>query len=159
MCARSRLTAKASQARLRRGGITTMGSILDPARRRRSIAVIAPLALALAGSAQAQVRIVRGPTPIPSGDARSAGDLTVINEKLAFAIAVQSPAPYGVPRGALVDLAPVVDGQIGRDRVVFADFIPNNWSAWPSTYQRVTVVKDTPDEAVIQSERDWGAAK
>src|SRR6202020_1884237 len=96
-----------------------------------------------------------GPTPIPGGDARAAGDLTVVNEKLAFALAVQSPAPYGVPRGALVDLAPVAGGQIGRDRVVFADFIPNNWSAWPSTYQRVTVLKASADEAVIQSERDW----
>ena len=33
---------------------------------------------------------------------------------------VQSAVPYGVPRGALIDLAPVVAGKIGRDRVVFA---------------------------------------
>ena len=112
-----------------------------------------------AGSADAAVRILHGPTPIPGGDAKAAGDLTVVNEKLAFSLAVQSSAPYGVPRGALVDLAPVADGKILRDRVVFADFIPNNWSAWPNTYQRVTVVKDAPDEAVIRAERDWGAAK
>ena len=93
----------------------------------------------------AAVRIIHGPTPIPSGDARLPGDLTVTNEKLAFALAVQSPAPYGVPRGAIVDLAPVADGKIQRDKVVFADFIPNNWSAWPNTYQRVEVVKDTPE--------------
>ena len=92
----------------------------------------------------AKVSIVHGPTPIPSGDARSGGDLTVVNEKLALALAVQSPPPYGVPRGALVDLAPVADGQIGHDRVVFADFIPNNWSAWPNTYHRVEVVKESP---------------
>jgi hypothetical protein len=107
----------------------------------------------------AKVSILRGPTPIPAGAARSAGDITVVNEKLAFALAIQSPAPYGVPRGALVDLAPVVDGHIGRNRVVFADFIPNNWSAWPNTYQHVTVLKDAPDEAVIEADRDWGAAK
>jgi hypothetical protein len=107
----------------------------------------------------AAVRIIRGATPIPGGDARSAGDITVVNEKLAFALAVQSPAPYGVPRGALVDLAPVKDGVIGRDRVVFADFIPNNWSAWPNTYQHVEVLKDAPDEALIRTERDWGTAK
>jgi Carboxypeptidase regulatory-like domain len=105
----------------------------------------------------AAVRVIRGPTPIPSGDARSAGDLTIMNEKLAFALAVQSPAPYGVPRGALVDIAPVVDGNIQRDKVVFADFIPNNWSAWPNTYQHVEVVKDTPEEAVVKTVRDWGA--
>ncbi|HEY2661189.1 MAG TPA: CehA/McbA family metallohydrolase [Caulobacteraceae bacterium] len=105
------------------------------------------------------MRIVHGPTPIPGGDARSAGDITVVNEKLAFGLAVQSPAPYGVPRAALVDLAPVSGGKILRDRVVFADFIPNNWSAWPNTYQHVTVVKDTPNEASVRAERDWGAVK
>jgi len=107
----------------------------------------------------AEVRIIHGPTPIPGGDARAGGDLTVVNDKLAFGLAIESPAPYGVPRGALVDLAPVVEGRVGRDRVVFADFIPNNWSAWPNTYHHVTIVKDTPDEAVIQTDRDWGAAK
>lgn len=112
-----------------------------------------------AGPADAAVRILHGPTPIPGGDAKAAGDLTVVNEKLAFSLAVQSSAPYGVPRGALVDLAPVEGGKILRDRVVFADFIPNNWSAWPNTYQHVSVVKDAPDEAVIRAERDWGAAK
>lgn len=105
------------------------------------------------------MHILHGPTPIVGGDARAAGDLTVINEKLAFSLAVQSSAPYGVPRGALIDLAPVVAGKAGRDRVVFADFIPNNWSAWPNTYQHLTVIEDTPAEAVIRTERDWGAAK
>src|SRR5580704_3161594 len=114
-------------------------------------------AAALSGKAQAAVRVIRGPTPIPSGDARLPGDLTIMNEKLAFALAVQSPAPYGVPRGALVDLAPIVDGKIQRDKVVFADFIPNNWSAWPNTYQHVDVVKDTPDLAEVRAVRDWGA--
>jgi hypothetical protein len=106
--------------------------------------------------AQAQVRIIHGPTPIPGGDAHASGDLTVINDHLAFALAVQSPPPYGVPRGAMVDLAPVADGKIGHDRVVFADFIPNAWSAWPNRHQQVTVVKDTPEEAVIEGTRDWG---
>jgi hypothetical protein len=113
-------------------------------------ALLAPM------SAEAAVRIVHGPTPIPGGDARASDDLTVMNEKLAFALAIDSAPPYGVPRGALVDFAPVADGKIGRDRVVFADFIPNNWSAWPNTYHRVAVVKDSPQEAVIRTERDWG---
>ena len=66
------------------------------------------------------------------GDAKARGDITVYNDKLAFALAVQSPVPYGVPRGALIDLAPVVGGKIGRDCVAFADFIPNNWSSYCS---------------------------
>jgi hypothetical protein len=124
----------------------------------RTVVLCACLCL-WAAPAAAQVRIIHGATPIPGGDARSAGDLTVVNDKLAFGLAIQSSAPYGVPRGALVDLAPVADGHIGRDRVVFADFIPNNWSAWPNTYQHVTVLKDTPAEAVIEADRDWGAVK
>jgi hypothetical protein len=111
------------------------------------------------GGARAQVRVQVGPTPIPNSDARAAGDITVVNEKLAFALAVQSPAPYGVPRGALVAIAPVTRGMIGRNRVVFADFIPNNWSAWPNTYQHVEIVERGPDEVRIRTVRDFGKVK
>ena len=107
-------------------------------------------------AAPAAVEVRVGPTPIVKGDARAVGDITVINEKLAFALAVQSAAPYGVPRGALVDLAPVSDGRIGRDRVVFADFIPDHWSAWQNTYQHVDILERGPQRAVIRTVRDWG---
>ena len=101
---------------------------------RVSLTLLASL-VALAGltRAPASVRVLLGPTPIPRGNARAAGDMTIVNEKLAFALAVESAVPYGVPRGALVAVAPVRHGQIQRNRVVFADFIPNNWSAWPNT--------------------------
>src|SRR3984893_11165385 len=91
---------------------------------------------ALAG-AHAAVQVLTGPTPIPDGDARAAADLTVVNEKLAFALAVESAVPFGVPRGAIVDVAPVSRGRIGRDRIAFADLIPDNGAAWPNTYQHV----------------------
>jgi len=113
-------------------------------------------ALTALAFAHAAVRVLAGPTPIPDGDARAAGDLTVINEKLAFALAVESPVPFGVPRGAIVDVAPVSHGQIGRDRVAFADFIPNNWSAWPNTYQHVEVLERGPQQVRIRAVRDWG---
>ena len=106
---------------------------------------------------RAAVTVVVGPTTIVAGDARAERDITVSNEKLAFALAVQSPAPYGVPRGALIDLAPVSGGRVGHDRVVFADFIPNDWSAWPNTYQKIEVVKRGPEQAVVRTVRDWGA--
>ena len=96
------------------------------------------LAAAVVVLVHGAAQVITGPTPIIDGEA-SAGDITVSNENLAFALAVESSAPYGVPRGAIVDVAPVVDGKPGRDRVVFADFIPNNWSAWSSTYQKVDV--------------------
>jgi len=110
----------------------------------------------LAMSAHAAVQVIVGPTPIQGGEAQSAGDITVVNEKLAFALAVTSPVPYGVPRGAIIDVAPVTLGKIGRDRVVFADFIPNNWSAWPNTFQHVEILERGPDRAVVRVVRDWG---
>ena len=118
-------------------------------------ALLAGLAFTTSAS-EAAVQVLTGPTPIVNGNAKARGDITVTNEKLAFALAVESPVPYGVPRGAIVDVAPVRDGQIGQDHVVFADFIPNNWSAWPNTYHRVTVLERGPDRAVIQAVRDWG---
>jgi len=114
-------------------------------------------ALIQAGPLRAAVRVVVGPTPIVGGEAKAARDITVINDKLAFALAVETPPPYGVPRGAIVDVAPVRAGRIGHDRVVFADFIPNAWSAWPNTYQRVRILERGPDEAVIRTRRDWGS--
>src|SRR5450830_1645359 len=106
--------------------------------------------------ASAAVRIITGPTPIADGDAKARGDITVVNQKLAFALAIESPVPYGVPRGALVDIAAVSKGKIGRDRAVFADFIPNNWSAWPNTYQKIDIVERGPQQVVIRTVRDWG---
>ncbi|MBV8146220.1 MAG: CehA/McbA family metallohydrolase, partial [Gammaproteobacteria bacterium] len=106
--------------------------------------------------AAAAVRVIIGPTAIPRSNALAAGDITVVNERLAFALAVESAAPYGVPRGALVALAPVRAGQIARNRVVFADFIPNNWSAWPNTYHHLEILERGPDVARIRTVRDWG---
>ncbi len=118
-----------------------------------SILLAAPT---LPAAARAAVRVIEGPTPIRDGEAKSAGDITVVNEKLAFALAIGSPVPYGVPRGAIVDVAPVTNGDIGRDCVVFADFIPDNWSAWPNTYQHIQVLERGPARVVVRTERDWG---
>ncbi len=117
----------------------------------------AAVVLFLAMPAAARVRIVVGPTPIPGGQARSAGDITLVNEKLAAAIAVTTAPPWAIPRGALIDAAPVTNGVIGRDRIAFADVLPDSWSAWPNTYQHVTIVTDTPDLAVVKAVRDWNA--
>ena len=114
------------------------------------------IAAATPASVIAAVQVIVGPTPIKDGEAKSAGDITVVNEKLAFALAVGSPVPYGVPRGAIVDVAPVVDGKIGRDCVVFADFIPNNWSAWPNTFQHIDILQRGPERVVVRTLRDFG---
>ena len=116
-------------------------------------------ALALLPSARAAVRVIEGPTPIPDGTATSRGDITVVNERLAFALAVKSPPPYGIPRGALVDVAPVRAGVIGHNCTVFADFIPNNWSAWPNTYQHVEILERGPGKVRVRAVRDFGTAQ
>jgi hypothetical protein len=108
------------------------------------------------GPAHAVVQVLVGPTPIPDGEAVAAGDITVMNQRLAFALAVESPVPYGVPRGAIIDVTPVVGGRPVRDRVVFADFIPDDWSAWPNTFQKVAIVERGPQQAVVRATRDWG---
>ena len=114
------------------------------------------LAWLSAATAPAAVRVIVGPTPIVGGDARGAGDITVVNDRLAFALGVDTAVPYGVPRGAIIDVAPVVGGVIGRDRVVFADFIPNNWSAWPNTYHRIAILERGPRQVRVRTQRDWG---
>src|ERR1700722_7326183 len=58
--------------------------------------------------------------------------------------------------GALIDMAPVTNGRIGQDCVVFADFIPNNWSAWPNTFQHIDILERGPQQAVVRTVRDWG---
>lgn len=121
-------------------------------------ALLLASAMVLGQSAAAEVTLSRGPTPIPDGEALAAGDVTVRNDRLAFTLAVESQAPWGVPRGAIVDLAPVKDGEPDLDRIAFADFIPNNWSAWPNTRTDVEVLADTPDRASVRISRDFGAA-
>ncbi|WP_133469381.1 CehA/McbA family metallohydrolase [Paraglaciecola marina] len=116
-------------------------------------------ACALVNSVQsyAAVSIILGKTIIPGGNATSEKDLTIRNDKLAFSIALGSAPPWGVARGCIVDIANVQnDGSLSHDRVAFADFIPNNWSSWPNTYQELDIIKDTKNEAVVKITRDFG---
>ena len=64
--------------------------------------------------------------------------------------------PWGVARGGILDVGLIEDGVIGQDFFSLADFIPNNWSSWPTTYQRVSVAEQTSDKVIIRTERDWG---
>ncbi|RUO25550.1 phosphoesterase [Aliidiomarina minuta] len=112
--------------------------------------------LVLGSAAHANVTITQGATAIPDGEATHEQDITVRNEHLAFALAVESRAPWGVPRGALVDLAAVKNGDIDEDRIAFADFIPNGWSAWPNDRRSVEILEDTSDKAVIKVSRNFG---
>jgi hypothetical protein len=79
----------------------------------KQLCVVLSAALALlfwSGPSAAAVRVIVGPTPIPGGQAKAAGDITLMNEKLAAAIAVNTSPPWAIPKGALIDAAPVVNG-------------------------------------------------
>ncbi|GAC34675.1 CehA/McbA family metallohydrolase [Paraglaciecola polaris] len=120
-------------------------------------AIMAVIGLSVATQSIAAVSIVKGKTIIPHGNAISDKDLTIKNDKLAFSLALGSAPPWGVARGCIVDVANVkTDGSLSPDRVAFADFIPNNWSSWPNTYQTVDVIKDSADEAIVNITRDFG---
>ncbi|MFT5426418.1 MAG: hypothetical protein ACI9ZT_001359 [Gammaproteobacteria bacterium] len=121
------------------------------------IAVITVLATCwLSFDIKASVSVTVGPTQIPSGNAVHDKDITVHNEHLAFSIAVESAPPWGVARGGILDIAEIHQGEIGADRASLVDFIPNNWSSWPTTYQNITIAKNTPEEVIIKTQRDWG---
>jgi hypothetical protein len=98
--------------------------------------------------AAAAVRAAAGPTPIQGrGHAAGASLSSTRNWPSRWR---WLPVPYGVPRGAIIDVAPVTDGRIGRDCVVFADFIPDNWSAWPNTFQHIDVSRAARSEPLCE---------
>lgn len=118
---------------------------------------MAAIGLLLSAPSIADVSITKGKTLIPHGNAISDNDLTIKNDKLAFSLAIGSAPPWGVARGCIVDIANVKDdGSLSPDRVAFADFIPNNWSSWPNTYQSLNIIKDSQDEAIVEVIRDFG---
>lgn len=110
----------------------------------------------LPGVTRADVEVLIGPTPIPEGEAKANEDITLMNDRVAVTLAVRTAPPYGVPRGAIVDAAPRVGGRLGRDTIEYADFIPNSWSAWPNSFQKVDILERSPERAVVRAERDWG---
>ena len=109
-----------------------------------------------ASIAVAEIEVVTGPTPIPRGDAVGENDITISNGIFAIAFAVDSAPPWGVARGGIIDIALLENGVPGYDIASLADFMPNNWSSWPTTYQRVDVARPGPDEVVVTTVRDWG---
>jgi len=102
-----------------------------------------------------EVTVEVGPTPIPRGDAQSARDITINNGLFAVAFAVETAPPWGVARGVIVDIAVIEDGEVGYDIASLADFLPNTWTNWPTTYQRVSIAEQSAQEVVVRIERDW----
>ncbi len=110
-------------------------------------------------TAHAGVSVVIGPTTILRGDATGARDITINNGLFVVAFAVDTAPPWGVARGGIVDIAIVKDGKPGYDIASLADFMPNKWSSWPTTYQRISIEKQSADEVIVLTARDWGKVK
>lgn len=122
----------------------------------KTLAAAITLGLSLP-AAQADVTVERGATPLQNGDAVADTDIQLRNDHLVASIAVDSAPPWGVAPGGIIDAAPVIDGEPLRDKVSLIDFIPNNWSSWPTTYQTFEIVEGGPERAVIRVVRDWEA--
>ncbi|MFE8070622.1 CehA/McbA family metallohydrolase [Marinobacteraceae bacterium S3BR75-40.1] len=126
---------------------------MHPKRRTKALAMLAGLTAATA--ALADVTVERGPTPLQNGDATAAQDIQLRNDHLVASIAVDSAPPWGVAPGGIIDAAPVTDGKALRDKVSLIDFIPNNWSSWPTSYQKFDIVQSGPEKGVVKVTRDW----
>ncbi len=110
-------------------------------------------------SVQANVKVTKGITPIPNGNAISSGDITMQNDKIIISIAAQTPGPWGVPRGGILDGSLIRNGKIEADRISLVDFIPNNWSAWPSEYQKFEILENSSEQGSVYVLRDWGGVE
>jgi hypothetical protein len=120
------------------------------------LALLAAVMVSACGRGAPGVTVQVGPTAIEGGDALGVTDITVSNDRLAIAFAVETAPPWGVARGGIVDVAIVRDGEVSPDLASLVDFLPNGWSGWPTSYQAVTVESETRDEVVVRTERDWG---
>ena len=98
---------------------------------------------------------MHGPTPIVGGEAVAADDLTLVNDRMAVGIAIGSTPPWGAPSGAIIDVATVERGVIGRDHIAFADFLPNSWSPWTGVRPEVETLSPGGPEAVVRVTRLW----
>ena len=125
-------------------------------RRLLSAFLIFLLATGVSSPILADLVVERGATKIKRGEALGRKDITVDNGVFAVAFAVQTAPPWGVARGGIIDIAFHYEDGLGYDIASLADFMPNNWSAWPTTRQRVKVDKKSRDEVVVRTERDWG---
>jgi hypothetical protein len=123
------------------------------------VALLVVLAAPACTRETAQVTVDVGPTSIPGGDALGATDITVRNDRFAVAFAVETAPPWGVARGGIVDVAVVRDGELSADRASLVDFMPNDWSDWPTSYQNVTLESQAADEVIVRTERDWGSVR
>ncbi len=101
------------------------------------------------------VVVLRGPSPIPEGDAVSVEDITLMNEYLVVSIGVGSTPPWGVPKGNIMDAAPrAPDGEILQDTLAQFSFPVNGWGNW-AKFDTIEVVENTSEVGIVRAVGYW----
>lgn len=106
---------------------------------------------------KAAVNFKTGATPIVGGAAINKRDITMYNDKVAVSFAVDTPNPWGNPKGSILDVATVTDGKFGQDRVLDVEFLADQWSGWVSGVpEKVYIDKSsTKTKGIVVAERTF----
>ncbi|MGC8982202.1 MAG: CehA/McbA family metallohydrolase [Desulfurococcaceae archaeon] len=119
----------------------------------------APLTLYAETSTSTGVKIIWGPTPIMEGEAKGPGDLTIVNEYYAVAFGISTDPPWGIPRGHIVDLAPIdtKTGEITSDVLAQFSFPLNDWANWAKIdlEKGFTIIDETPKRVIVIAIGKW----
>ncbi len=121
------------------------------------LAIVLIVVLAIAAPAMADVKIVKGPSPIDGDTLNHPEDITIYNDKIALTFAVGSPNFWGMTNGSISDIA-VMNGpeDFGVDIVNDIEFLVNSWTAsGGSLIADVEIIKDTPEEGIIKVTSTW----
>jgi len=106
----------------------------------------------------ATVNFITGPTPIVGGDATNKNDITMYNDKIAVSFAVDTPNPWGNPKGSILDVTTVNNGEFGKDRVLDVEFLADQWSGWVSSVPEKVYIDNknsTDTKGVVVAERTF----
>ena len=129
-------------------------------RARIAAALMVGLLWTLVGCAPAPgVEIIRGPTPIPGGDARHSGDLSLGTPSFTLSFALKSEPPWGVAPGGLVDIGIRRQGALQPDFVSLVDFLPNGWQAGSTVTAEPELIRVSADEVRLVTRRSWQGAE
>lgn len=120
------------------------------------------LCLCTSAKVNADCGVSTGPTQIFQGMATGEKDITVYNDEIAFALAVDSNNYWNMTKGSILDIgirgAGGVDGDFGVDLVNDVEFLNDLWTA-TGTYNdtnlltdvTVEVTENTPEKVVVVS--------
>ncbi len=107
-----------------------------------------------ANAGESGVKVFYGPTPINEGDAVRPNDLTIMNEYFAITIGWESSPPWGVPRGHIMDAAPIEDGVVLQDTLAQFSFLVNNWGNWINI-EELDILVNTSDKVIVKASGYW----